>query len=112
MAGRLTTHALDTARGGGAAGLKVELRPAGGAVVAVVTLDAAGRGVLLEDGLARGTYELTFHAADYHRASGQAVADPPFLDQVVIRFGVADANAHYHVPLLLSPYGYSTYRGG
>jgi len=54
---------------------------------------------------------LTFHAGDYFRAAAVELADPPFLDEVVVRFGIADPAAHYHVPLLLSPYGYSTYRG-
>ena len=58
-----------------------------------------------------GTCELTFHAGDYFRGSGVELTDPPFLDQVVVRFGIADASGNYHVPLLLSPYGYSTYRG-
>jgi 5-hydroxyisourate hydrolase len=58
-----------------------------------------------------GIYELTFHAGDYLRAAGHSLADPAFLDIVPIRFGIADATAHYHVPLLISPYGYSTYRG-
>ena len=58
-----------------------------------------------------GAYELWFHAGDYFRASGFDLPDPPFLDRVVIRFGISEPDAHYHVPLLLSPYGYSTYRG-
>lgn len=63
------------------------------------------------DAFKTGTYELVFFAGDYLRATDQAVDDPLFLDQVPIRFGMSDAAAHYHVPLLLSPYGYSTYRG-
>ena len=58
-----------------------------------------------------GVYELVFHAGDYFRAAGMELPDPPFLDEVVIRFGLADAAGHYHIPLLLAPYGYSTYRG-
>ena len=58
-----------------------------------------------------GTYELVFHAGDYLRAAGHSLVEPAFLDIVPIRFGIADALAHYHVPLLISPYGYSTYRG-
>ena len=58
-----------------------------------------------------GVYELTFHAGDYFRAAGTELPDPPFLDEVVIRFGIADPSGHYHVPLLLAPYSYSTYRG-
>jgi len=110
MAGQLTTHALDTAKGSGCAGLKVQvLRD--GVALASVTLDEGGRGVLLES-VQRGVYDIVFHAADYHRAAGEALADPPFLDAVTIRFGVAEPDAHYHVPLLLTPWSYSTYRGG
>ena len=116
MAGYLTTHVLDTARGCPGAGIRVVLyRVTGDArdrVVEAVT-NADGRTdtpILPEAGFATGTYELVFFAGDYLRATGQAGADPLFLDQVPIRFGMAGA-AHYHVPLLLSPYGYSTYRG-
>ena len=116
MAGRLTTHVLDTARGTGAGGLRVELvrhDPAGPMALAGVHLDEGGRATLLEGGaLAAGRYTLTFHVADYQRAHGLALEDPPFLELVPVQFGVADAGAHYHVPLILSPYGYSTYRGG
>jgi 5-hydroxyisourate hydrolase len=98
----LTTHVLDTVRGCGAASMRVELRR-GGEVLASVTLDAGGRGSLLEM-LEVGGYELLFHAGDYQGAG--------FFDVIPIRFYVADANAHYHVPLILSPFGYSTYRGG
>jgi 5-hydroxyisourate hydrolase len=63
------------------------------------------------DLLATGVYELTFHAGDYFRATGVTLTVPPFLDEVVVRFGVADPHGSYHVPLLLSPYGYSTYKG-
>jgi 5-hydroxyisourate hydrolase len=114
MAGKLTTHALDTMHGCGAAGLTVEVRrvsePEQG--YPSVVLDAGGRGVLLEDGLERGVYDLVFHAADYFRAKGVDLPDPPFLDTVSIRFGVSDPESHHHVPLLVSPYAYSTYRGG
>lgn len=58
-----------------------------------------------------GQYELVFHAGDYLRAAGMALPDPAFLDLIPLRFGIADVASHYHVPLLLSPYGYSTYRG-
>ncbi|MDB5451705.1 MAG: pucM [Caulobacteraceae bacterium] len=112
MAGRLTTHALDTVRGTGCAGLRVELRGADGATLADATLDAGGRATLSQDGLPKGVYELVFHAADYHRTAGETLSDPPFLDLVTLRFGVADPQAHHHVPLILTPYGYSTYRGG
>jgi 5-hydroxyisourate hydrolase len=106
----LTTHALDTVTGGGAAGLRVELRQ-GDYTLADVTLDAGGRGRLSE-GLQPGRYTLVFHVAAYHRAKGVVLADPPFLDEVVVSFGAAEAGGHYHVPLVFSPYAYSTYRGG
>ena len=113
--GRLTTHVLDTATGRPAAALKIELFRAGeGAPLKTIRTNADGRAdsPLLEgDGLATGQYELRFHAGDYLRASGSALPEPAFLDIIPIRFGIADASAHYHVPLLLSPYGYSTYRG-
>ena len=117
MAGYLTTHVLDTARGCPAAGLRIVLYRLSGdqrAQIIEMVTNADGRTdspILPADTFATGSYELVFHAGDYLRASGQAVEDPLFLDQVPIRFGMADAQAHYHVPLLLSPYGYSTYRG-
>lgn len=116
MSGYLTTHVLDTARGQPAAGLRIELFRLEGTAreqVATKTTNADGRTdgpILPAEAFAPGTYELVFHAGDYLRASGQAGAEPLFLDLVPIRFGMAEA-AHYHVPLLLSPYGYSTYRG-
>ena len=117
MAGWLTTHVLDTARGCPAAGLKIALYRVSGMShrkIAEMETNADGRTdapILPAERFATGTYELVFFAGDYLRATGQAGADPLFLDQVPIRFGMADADAHYHVPLLLSPYGYSTYRG-
>lgn len=114
MPGYLTTHVLDTARGCPAAGLRIVLRDAAGAVLAEKVTNADGRTdgpILPSDRFAAGTYELTFHAGDYLRATEQAGAAPLFLDLVPIRFGMSDPEAHYHVPLLLSPYGYSTYRG-
>ena len=114
MAGFLTTHVLDTARGCPAPGLKIVLRDASGVVLAEMVTNADGRTdapILPQARFEPGTYELTFHAGDYLRASGQAGAAPLFLDEVPIRFGISDGSAHYHVPLLLSPYGYSTYRG-
>ncbi len=114
--GRLTTHVLDTASGKPAAGLKIELfRPdRDGVPVATIHTNADGRadGPILEGAaFTAGLYELRFHAGDYLRMSGAKLPDPAFLDVVPIRFGIADPSAHYHVPLLLSPYGYSTYRG-
>jgi 5-hydroxyisourate hydrolase len=115
--GYLTTHVLDTARGCPAAGLRITLNRIAGDLreeLAEVVTNHDGRTdgpILPRSGFAVGVYELVFHAGDYLRATGQAGAEPLFLDQVPIRFGMADAGAHYHVPLLLSPYGYSTYRG-
>ena len=114
--GRLTTHVLDTAAGRPAAGLKVELyRPADGAgAIASAVTNADGRTAqpLLEGAdFTPGNYELRFHAGDYHRRVGTPVQEPPFLDVIPIRFGISDADGHYHVPLLLSGYGYTTYRG-
>jgi 5-hydroxyisourate hydrolase len=111
--GKLTTHVLNTAGGVPAAGLQVELFMGEKLLKSAVT-NSDGRldSPLLEGpDLTVGTYELRFHAGDYLRAGGAALPDPAFLDVIPIRFGIADATAHYHVPLLLSPYGYSTYRG-
>ncbi|HVY18576.1 MAG TPA: hydroxyisourate hydrolase [Bauldia sp.] len=114
--GRLTTHVLDTASGKPAAGVTIELFRIGQSAerVTVATTNADGRvdRPLLEgEAFAAGVYELRFHAGDYLRKSGSKVPDPAFLDVVPIRFGIAAPADHYHVPLLLSPYGYSTYRG-
>ncbi|NRB36741.1 MAG: hydroxyisourate hydrolase [Rhodobacteraceae bacterium] len=116
MSGYLTTHVLDTARGGPAAGLTIALYKVTGndhRKIAEMVTNADGRTdapILPADQFQTGTYELVFFAGDYLRASGQAGADPLFLDQVPIRFGMSEED-HYHVPLLLSPFGYSTYRG-
>jgi 5-hydroxyisourate hydrolase len=113
--GRLTTHVLDTASGRPAAGLVVELWRDGDAdCLKTVTTNADGRldGPILEgDAFTAGTYELRFRAGDYLRGLGIELPEPAFLDVIPVRFGIADASQHYHVPLLLSPYGYSTYRG-
>lgn len=117
MAGYLTTHVLDTARGCPAAGLRIvlfRLSSAGPEALAEMVTNADGRTdapILPQGDFAAGRYELVFFAGDYLRATGQAGDDPLFLDEVPIRFGMSDPGAHYHVPLLLSPYGYSTYRG-
>jgi 5-hydroxyisourate hydrolase len=113
--GRLTTHVLDTARGRPAAGIRLRLYRLEGAeprkiAEAVTNADGRTNAPLLSGGaLTEGRYELVFAAGDYLRGLG---ADGVlFLDEIPVRFGVADAGAHYHVPLLLSPYGYATYRG-
>lgn len=111
--GKLTTHVLDTAAGRPARDLRFALY-CGGRLLAAGKTNADGRcdSPLLEgDAFAAGEYELQFEAGDYFARAGAAMADPPFLGTVVIRFGVADPKLHYHVPLLLSPYAYSTYRG-
>jgi 5-hydroxyisourate hydrolase len=114
--GRLTTHVLDTVSGQPAAGLKIELFLLDGGPIHLktVTTNADGRidGPILEgSGFLRGHYELRFFAGDYLRANGVKLPEPAFLDVIPLRFGIADPDKHYHVPLLLSPYGYSTYRG-
>jgi len=116
--GRLSTHVLDTGRGRPAAGLRVELfriDPSGAAeLIAAAVTNADGRTdapLLQGEALAAGRYELRFHVADYFAGSGAELPLPPFLDVVPVRFGVADPAGHYHVPLLVSPWAYSTYRG-
>jgi hydroxyisourate hydrolase len=100
---RLTTHVLDTVRGRPAAGVRIELRDPED-VVAEVETDADGRAVVLEE-LRAGTFELRFAIGAYF------AQDPPFLDVVPVRFTVADPASHHHVPLLCSPWSYTTYRG-
>ncbi len=118
MGGRLTTHVLDTARG----------VPAAGVWIALWRLEADGRRVqvasartnadgrtdepLLSGGETEvGVYELVFAVGDYFRARSPDATEPSFLDHVPVRFGISDPEAHYHVPLLVSPWAYSTYRG-
>ncbi len=116
MTGYLTTHVLDTARGCPAQGLKIELFRLSGDVrellATLVTNDdgRTDRQILPTDDFTTGRYELVFHAGDYLDAIGTPPEEPRFLDVIPIRFGMSE-EAHYHVPLLLSPFGYSTYRG-
>lgn len=113
----LTTHVLDTATGKPAAGMQIDLfRMEGQNAVRLktVTTNDDGRvdGAMLDkDEIDTGVYELRFHAGDYLKTTQARLPDPLFLDVIPVRFGIADATAHYHVPLLVSPFGYSTYRG-
>ena len=115
--GYVTTHVLDAARGIPAAGLRIELFRIEGErrqFVREALTNADGRTdapVIPAGEATPGTWELLFHAGPYLEAAGLTGGNPPFLDQIPIRFGIADAEAHYHVPLLLAPYSYSTYRG-
>ncbi|GGE55976.1 hydroxyisourate hydrolase [Actibacterium pelagium] len=116
MTGYLTTHVLDTARGCPAQGLKIDLYRVDGDsrehIRSLVTNDdgRTDQQILPAEEFQTGTYELMFHVGAYLDANGTPPEDPRFLDQVPIRFGMSEA-AHYHVPLLVSPFGYSTYRG-
>lgn len=117
MAGRLTTHVLDTARGRPAAGVAVELiRDPDGErrTVASTRTNADGRTdapLLADDALEAGSYELVFDVGEHFAGAGLETGDPPFLGRVPVRFAIGDPDAHYHVPLLVSPWSYSTYRG-
>jgi 5-hydroxyisourate hydrolase len=114
--GRLTTHVLDASHGCPGAGITLRLyRVEGTSLVALgeARTDADGRCAPLLEGeaLCAGVYQLHFAVGDYYRARGVELPEPAFLDEVVLRFGVAEPQQHYHVPLLVSPYSYSTYRG-
>ena len=115
--GHLSTHVLDTAHGCPAAGLRVTLQRLGDGGVQTlkaVSLDADGRAggpLLAAHEMLAGRYRLLFEVAPYFRARGVALPEPPFIDVVQLDFGIADAAGHYHVPLLVSPWSYSTYRG-
>ena len=107
----LSTHVLDTTLGLPAAGVVVSLTQDDRTLFEGET-DADGRCPAIRLlSLAPGTYRLVFAMADYFSGQGMLLSEPPFLDRVAIDFGIADVAAHYHVPLLVSPYGYSTYRG-
>ena len=116
----LSTHVLDTMHGSPAAGMGVALyttegQHGGATLVKRLVLNADGRnpdGLLYDtQSLQKGTYRLVFEVAAYFRARGVELPEPPFLDQVSLDFGIADVQQHYHVPLLVSPWSYSTYRG-
>ena len=114
--GRLTTHVLDTAQGCPAANVEVALYAIDESrqLLKQDTTNADGRldnPILDADEFNPGIYELVFQAGNYFRSCLSDLPDPPFVDEVVIRFGIADADSHYHVPLLVSPWSYSTYRG-
>jgi 5-hydroxyisourate hydrolase len=115
---RLSTHVLDTSRGKPAQGVEIRLSvlEAGGTVHLLMTAVTNREGrtdepLLTGERLTPGRYELTFGAGAYFRALGDTLPEPPFLDEVVVRFGLSDPEGNYHVPLLISPYGYCTYRG-
>ncbi|HUP28265.1 MAG TPA: hydroxyisourate hydrolase [Chloroflexia bacterium] len=118
MPGRLTTHVLDTSAGAPAAGVKLSLfrlsETEGRVLLKEVSTNIDGRTdiPLLSDAeLEQGIYELVFLVGDYFRRRGMNLPDPAFISDVPVRFGVADTEGHYHVPLLVSPWAYSTYRG-
>ena len=105
----LSTHVLDTAHGRPAAGVTLRLIAEDGTILYAGATNGDGRCPALPP-VTPGRYRLEFAVADYFRQAGVALPDPPFLDVVGIDFGISAAE-HYHVPLLVSPYGYSTYRG-
>jgi 5-hydroxyisourate hydrolase len=114
----VTTHVLDVTSGQPAGGVRVEFYELAGGpdrnLIADVVTNADGRTdrpLMSADEARAGRFELVFHAGDYFRRLRTGMADPPFLDVIPIRFGLADPQAHYHVPLIVSPWSYSTYRG-
>ena len=117
--GQLTTHVLDLARGVPAAGVRIEVHEdrASGEQVPLATAFTSDNGrvaapLLTGGALHAGRYTLTFHVAEYFRSRGVELPEPAFIEQAVIRIGIADPEQHYHVPLLVTPWGYSVYRGG
>jgi len=116
--GQLTTHVLDISGGRPAAGIRIDLHQLTGAADSLVTSTATGQDgrcpapLMAAGKLNAGRYSLTFYLAEYFRGRGVELPDPPFIEEAVIRIGIADPEAHYHVPLLISPWSYSVYRGG
>ncbi len=119
MAGKLTTHVLDTAQGCPAAGMAIALfsvHPESGekTLLKQVTTNGDGRTdapLLVDDAFKAGVYELVFEVGEYFLCHAPSLAQPLFLNRVPLQFGIADPESHYHVPLLASPWSYSTYRG-
>lgn len=115
--GRLSTHVLDTRTGTPAAGMRIEfsvLEKGSWRKLKSIRTNGDGRTdepLMADDAMRTGEYKIVFHVAEYFRGQGVTLPEPPFLDRVPIRFGIADAGAHYHVPLLCTPWSYSTYRG-
>jgi 5-hydroxyisourate hydrolase len=111
---KLTTHALDTAQGKPCKGLRIHLLDSQGTLLADTVTNEDGRclaPLLVEGQMQVGRYTLRFHVADYFHTQGIRLPEPAFLDVIDIAFGIADAGQNYHVPLLVSPWSYSTYRG-
>ena len=117
LPGKLSTHVLDTTNGVPGVGMRVDFSVREGEqyrLVATIHTNADGRTdapLMLGDTMRTGQFELLFYVADYYRARGTATASTPFLDRVPVRFGITDPRANYHVPLLCTPWSYSTYRG-
>ena len=114
--GKLTTHVLDTHSGKPAAGIRIDLFSMEGQrnLLKSIVTNSDGRcdeALLDGENMSTGTWELVFHVGDYFRGQGVATAERAFLDEVPIRFGIDDTSAHYHVPLLATPWSYTTYRG-
>ena len=114
--GQLTTHVLDTSAGIPAVGVRIELQSLDTAteppIVRITGTDGRCAALLAGADFRTGRYTLTFHTAAYFHTRGVALPEPPFFEQAVIRLGIADSSQHYHVPLLISPWSYSVYRGG
>ena len=116
--GQLTTHVLDISGGLPAAGVRIELLELNSVAPKPMVSTATGKDgrcpapLLAGANFRAGRYLLRFHVADYFRSRGLALADPPFIDEAVVQIGIAHSDQHYHVPLLISPWSYSVYRGG